>query len=305
MKQHVPTGRRTLGIGLALVTAFGWGTLPIALKGLLTVTDPFTITWFRFIISALLLGCLRPGDFHAATQLRGKSLLVMAVAAVGLGSSYITYILSLHFLSPSTTQIVIQLSPACVLFGSLLFFKEPFGRRRWTGFFILATGMALFFNQRFDELFGGVNDLTIGILLLMGAALGFAAFALCQKLLLTAVSSTAIMFPLFAAGSLFFVPVSQPMDLLQLQGTDLALLVACAVSTLISFMAYSTSMRHLETSRVSVVTATAPLFTISAMLILAQLAPDRFQAESLNTASFVGAAMVVVGSMLSSIGSSR
>ena len=305
MKQHVPTGRRALGIGLALVTAFGWGTLPIALKGLLTVADPFTITWFRFIISALLLGCLRPGDFHAATRLRGKSLLVMAVAAVGLGSSYITYILSLKFLSPSTTQIVIQLSPACVLFGSLLLFKEPFGARRWTGFLILAIGLALFFNQQFDELLGGVNDLTTGILLLAGAALGFAAFALCQKLLLSAVSSTAIMFPLFLAGSLFFVPVSQPMDLLRLQGTDLAILVACAVSTLISFMAYSTSMRHLETSRVSVVTATAPLFTISAMLILAPLAPDRFQAESLNTASLVGAAMVVVGSMLSSIGSSR
>ena len=303
--RHVPTGRRTLGIGLALVTAFGWGTLPIALKGLLTVTDPFTITWFRFIISALLLGCLRPGDFHAAVRLRGKSLLVLAIAAVGLGSSYITYILSLQFLSPSTTQIVIQLSPACVLVGSLLIFKERFGGRRWTGFLILATGMALFFNQRFDELLGGVNELTTGILLLAGAALGFATFALCQKLLLSAVSSTAIMFPLFLAGSLFFAPLSHPTDLFEMRGAELALLAACAVSTLISFMAYSTSMRHLETSRVSVVTATAPLFTISAMFVLALLAPDRFQAESLNALSLVGAAMVVVGSMLSTLGASR
>ena len=305
MKRHVPSGRRGLGIGLALITAFSWGTLPIALKGLLTVTDPFTITWFRFIISALLLGCLRPGDFHAATRLRGKSLLVMAIAAVGLGASYITYILSLQFLSPSTTQIVIQLSPTCVLFGSLVFFKEPFGLRRWIGFVVLALGFALFFNQRFDELFAGVNDLTIGIVLLVGAALGFATFALCQKLLLSAVSSTAIMFPLFLAGAFLFTPVSQPMDLVQLQGTDIALLFACAAISLISFMAYSTSMRHLETSRVSVVTATAPLFTISGMAILAWLAPDRFQAESLNAPSLVGAGMVIIGSMLGSIGSSK
>jgi drug/metabolite transporter (DMT)-like permease len=192
-----------------------------------------------------------------------------------------------------------------VLFGSLLFFKEPFGFRRWIGFVVLASGLALFFNQRFDELLGGVNDLTIGIMLLVGAALGFATFALCQKLLLSSVSSTAIMFPLFLTGALLFTPVSQPMDLIQLHGTDIALLIACAVSTLISFMAYSTAMRHLETSRVSVVTATAPLFTISGMAILAWLAPDRFQGESLNTASLVGAGMVVTGSMLSSLGSSH
>jgi drug/metabolite transporter (DMT)-like permease len=287
------------------LTAFGWGTLPIALKGLLAATDPFTITWFRFVISALLLGCLRPLDFLAAIRLRGSSLLLLAAAAGGLGGSYIMYILALGLLTPSTTQIVIQLSPTCVLFGSLLIFKEPFGNRRRFGFLVLAIGMALFFNRRFDELLGGVNDLTTGILLLVGAALGFSLFALCQKQLLGAVSSTAIMFPLFLAGSLFFAPVAQPSQLLELQGPHTALLASCAASTLISFMAYSTAMRHLETSRVSVVTATAPLFTILGMALAAPLAPDLFAAEALNTLSLVGAAMVVIGSMLSSMGSSR
>ena len=70
-------------------------------------------------------------------------------------------------------------------------------------------------------------------------------------------------------------------------------------------MAYSTAMRHMETSRVSVVTATAPLFTIVGMWIVATLAPQLYQAEALNSVSLVGATMVVVGSMLSSIGSSR
>ncbi len=305
MGQHTPTGRWGLGVGLALITAFGWGTLPIVLKGLLAVTDPFTITWFRFIISALLLGCLRPKDFLDAARLRGRPLLLLAFSSVGLGSSYITYILSLKHLAPTTTQVVIQMSPVCVLFGSLLIFKEQFGTRRWAGFAILSVGLGLFFNQRFDQLFGGVNELTIGILLLFGAALGFAVFALCQKQLLNVASSSAIMFPLFIAGSLFFAPVSEPLDLLQFRGTDAVLLAACAVSTLISFMAYSTAMRHMETSRVSVVTATAPLFTIVGMWIVATLAPQLYQAEALNSVSLVGATMVVVGSMLSSIGSSR
>ncbi|GIR40287.1 MAG: hypothetical protein CM15mP51_10670 [Porticoccaceae bacterium] len=38
-----------------MVTASLWGVLPIALIGILSTIDPFTATFFRFIIAATIL----------------------------------------------------------------------------------------------------------------------------------------------------------------------------------------------------------------------------------------------------------
>ena len=51
MNIHQTTGRWLLGLSLALITAFFWGLLPILLKGLLANTDPYTITWYRFLVA--------------------------------------------------------------------------------------------------------------------------------------------------------------------------------------------------------------------------------------------------------------
>lgn len=52
--RHVTQWKR--GFVLALVTATAWGLLPLALKITLDVLDPYTITWFRFLTAALVLG---------------------------------------------------------------------------------------------------------------------------------------------------------------------------------------------------------------------------------------------------------
>ena len=38
-----------LGFLFALITAMAWGSLPIALKQVLSVMTPQTIVWYRFI----------------------------------------------------------------------------------------------------------------------------------------------------------------------------------------------------------------------------------------------------------------
>ncbi|MGB8663693.1 MAG: EamA family transporter, partial [Serratia inhibens] len=45
-----------IGISLAVTTAICWGALPIAMKEVLVVMDPFTIVWYRFTLAALGLG---------------------------------------------------------------------------------------------------------------------------------------------------------------------------------------------------------------------------------------------------------
>ncbi|VTR29823.1 Uncharacterized inner membrane transporter yhbE [Serratia fonticola] len=47
-----------VGIFLAVTTAVCWGALPIAMKEVLEVMEPFTIVWYRFTIAAIGLGMI-------------------------------------------------------------------------------------------------------------------------------------------------------------------------------------------------------------------------------------------------------
>lgn len=42
-----------VGICLALTTAVFWGALPIAMKQVLQVMEPYTIVWYRFLIASV------------------------------------------------------------------------------------------------------------------------------------------------------------------------------------------------------------------------------------------------------------
>jgi len=53
---HKTSGRWKLGFALALSTAMLWGVLPIALKIALKSVDPYTVTWYRFASSGVVLG---------------------------------------------------------------------------------------------------------------------------------------------------------------------------------------------------------------------------------------------------------
>ena len=56
MSLHQASGRWKLGLALALLTAACWATLPVALKVTLEQVDPLTLTWFRFLLAAGLMG---------------------------------------------------------------------------------------------------------------------------------------------------------------------------------------------------------------------------------------------------------
>lgn len=55
MALHQASGRWKLGLSMALVTALSWATLPVALKITLEQLDPYTLTWFRFLVAALAM----------------------------------------------------------------------------------------------------------------------------------------------------------------------------------------------------------------------------------------------------------
>jgi drug/metabolite transporter (DMT)-like permease len=296
---HKTSGRWKLGFALALTTAMLWGVLPIALKIALKSIDPYTVTWYRFASSGLILGIVlgMTGGLPAVRKFDRRTWMLLAVAFVGLTGNYVLYIVALLHTSPTITQTVAQLGPMILLFGGLVVFKEKFSGLQWLGFAVLMTGLILFFHDRLLELSHLTGDLGIGVLFLTLAAFIWAAYGLAQKRLLRALGPQQILLILYIGAALALIPTTAPGSIRHANALQLFMLAFCCLNTLIAYGAFAEGLKHWEVSRFSAVLATAPLFTVAGMWIIGRFTPNLVAAERLNTLSMLGTMLVVGGSV--------
>jgi drug/metabolite transporter (DMT)-like permease len=301
------TGRWKLGFSLALLTAVLWGVLPIALKLLLETMDAYTVTWYRFVAAAALLGAFLGyrQKLPSISQLKQANILVLAVAIFGLSGNYILYMVGLDHISPETAQMVIQLAPMFLLLGGLIHFKETFRRIQWVGLIVLVGGLLLYFNDRLADLANSNGTYYFGVLIIMVAAFLWASYALAQKQLLLAFRSDQVLLIIYFAAAIIIYPavtVSQLGELSQLQWF---LLIFSCLNTLVAYGCFAEALAHWEASRVSAVLAITPLITLVSIWLFARKFPDIMVSEQLNHLSIIGASLVVVGSMLTALGRRR
>jgi drug/metabolite transporter (DMT)-like permease len=301
---HTTTGRWRLGLALALTTAVCWGLLPIALKVTLAGMDAWTLTWYRFATSAVVLGAFlawrRRLPLSAPLTRRGWWLYLAALLC--LLANYVGYLVSLDLTSPTVAQVLIQLAPVLLLFGGLLVFRERFAPLQWIGFVVLVTGMGVFFHDRLAEVFAVETRLGLGVVIMLFAALAWAVYALAQKQLLTQLSSEQVLFLLYVGAVPLLLP---PAHLAQVQALDhlqLGMLAFCCANTVVAYGCFAEALEHWEVSRVSAVVTLAPVFTVLGVHAAAWLWPTAAPAEALSGWNILGAALVVGGSMTTALG---
>jgi drug/metabolite transporter (DMT)-like permease len=229
---------------------------------------------------------------------------LLVLASLALCSNYILYLSGLERLSPSVATVVIQLAPIFLLLGGLIVFRERFTIRQWLGLALVIGGMALFFNQCLAELLRHLSAETIGVLLVVASGIAWATYGLAQKQLLRSLSSAAIMFVIYAVGTVAFLPLARPAHIFELSGMHLVLLAFCALNTLLAYGAFAEALDHWEASRVSAVLASIPIMTILAVRLISSHWPSLAQPEDLGVWNIVGALVVVAGSMLTALSDS-
>ena len=299
-RPHRPTGTPLIGLALGLTAALIWGTLPVMLKIVVRWLDVFTITWARFLVAGMLLlpFALGPRGLRSLPGLTRLSWAMLAASVVGLTGNYLTFMGGLRFVSPSTAQVVVQLSPMFMLLCGLLVFGERFGRRQWFGLAILLTGQALFFQPRLGVLLADVDREGFGVLLLVLAALLWGIYMVTQKQLLTDLKPEAILVVIYLVGAAFMLPWVDLPSLLRLSLPAAALLLAAGVLTMVSYLAFAVALHHAEASRVSVMFSLTPLVAVGEVALLARWRPGLMAPDELPFVSMAGAAAVVVGSAL-------
>lgn len=297
---HVSSGRWLYGFLLALTTTLLWGVLPIMLKEVLKVMDPYTVTWYRLLSAGLVLliwlAAKRKLPSIRALSTRNRGLLVIAV--LGLAFNYVLYLMALNRLSAGTMQLIIQTAPIMLMIGSMLLFRERFGGGQALGLVVLLPGFALFFNQRLVELMTQMSSYTLGILIAIASAFSWALYGLAQKQLLTVWSSVSVMMVIYLSCAALITPLATPTQVLGLTPLQGWLLLGCCLNTLVAYGAFAEALAHWEASRVSATVTTTPLFTFSLVALGAMLWPGVIEPEILNSLAYLGALMVVAGSAL-------
>lgn len=301
---HTTSGRWRLGLALALTTAVCWGLLPIALKLTLTGMDAWTLTWYRFTTAAIVLGAYLAWRrrLPLRSPLTRRGWWLYAVALLCLVANYVGYLVSLDLTSPTVAQVLIQLAPVLLLFGGLVVFHERFAPLQWAGFAVLLTGLAVFFHDRLAEVFTIGTRLGLGVVVMLFAALAWAAYALAQKQLLTQLASEQVLFLVYLGAVPLLLPPAHLAQVLTLDGLQLGMLAFCCANTVIAYGCFAEALEHWEVSRVSAVVTLAPIVTVLGVQAAAWLWPHTAPAEALSGWNILGAALVVAGSMTTALG---
>lgn len=306
MPLHQPSGRRGLGLALAATTMLLWGVLPLALGAALDVLDPVTLTAFRFATSALALGAILAArrGLPSLARVSRAGLGLLAIATVGLAANYIGFLLGLAHTSPANAQVLIQLGPLLLALGGIGVFRERFARLQWLGALAIGVGLALFFRAQLAALGRDLDRYLVGVAWIVFAAATWAVYGLAQKQLLAHLSSQGVMLCIYAGCALLFAPAANPAALVAAPPAAWPLLAFCAANTLVAYGAFAAALEHWQASRVSAVLALTPIATLVFSSVAAWLFPARFHAEHLSLASWIGAAIVVAGSLATALGRS-
>jgi drug/metabolite transporter (DMT)-like permease len=295
--------RPVAGFVLSLITAMMWGVLPIVLKELLAGMDATTIVWYRFLVAfVLLVGWLAIKGQLPPVRANGRRVNAMLlVATLALCANYFLFSYSLNFVNAETSEAVIQLTSLFLILGGVLVFGEPFVAVQKLGTAVLVAGLLLFFNERLR----GFTDLdsqeTVGVIIVVFAAITWTVYALLQKRLLRNYSSVQILTCIYAVSIIVLLPFISPGSVLQLSSWQLALLAFCCLNTLVAYGCFAEALNLWDASKVSATIALAPLFTISALKLIVFLEPAYPHSDRLSLLSIVGAGMLVLGSVLTAL----
>lgn len=280
-----------------------WGMLPVALKELLAGMDAITIVWYRFFVAGVVLFVWLASQRKLPQLLRQGAQIkwFLLFAAVGLSINYFLFSYSLNFVNGETSEAVIQLTTLFLILGGVFVYKEPFFAVQKFGTLLIVFGLLLFFNDRLSGLLSLENRETIGVIIVVFAAITWTVYALLQKQLLNSFSSVQILFLIYAFSIVVLLPFISPLSLFDLTEVQFYLLLFCCLNTIVAYGCFAEALNCWDASKVSAVLALAPLFTISSLKLVVFFQPDYAFSDRLSMLSLLGAFLLVVGSMLTAL----
>jgi len=147
-----------------------------------------------------------------------------------------------------------------------------------------------------------MNDYSIGILLMVLASVTWGTYGLLQKTLLKSMDSIQLTSLMYLGGVILLLPFASPATVLSLNALQFGALLFCSLNLVLAYGAFTEALFLWDAAKVSAVITLAPLLTIVSMMLAVHWWPSVFSDSELNALAYLGAVLVVAGSMLAALG---
>ncbi len=288
----------TKGILYASITALCWAFLAIGLKMADRMVDSLTIVWVRFAVAFLLLAGWQAVKNPSSFALLVKPPLLLIFAVFGLSWNYISFMLGVHYTTPSNAQLFIQLGPILLALAGFFFFKESIGRKQIVGFVLSFIGIAFFYSDQLSAFFDNSKEYNLGVLIIISSAVAWAIYAILQKKLVVRYPVENLNLVLFGFPALIYLPLSTPSSLLNLNWAWWLLMLFLGANTFVAYTFMAKSLKLIPANKVSIIIILNPILTFITMGLLTRFKVSWVDHERFSIITYLGALLVIAGAIL-------
>ena len=265
-----------------------WSVVPVLVKLLVPVVDPFSIAFLRLSQGAVTV--------TAVYLLRGRRLTDLRVGGwhvlggLGIGANYALFSLSLSLTTASAGVLIVQVQYVTLTVLAALVLRERLGPRQVVAMGLVLTGVALVVFTR-----GHVTDLVApdyasGNAVMLLAGLSWGVYGLCNKVLAQQFGTLATLVPILTIGAAvtgvlaaFTVALLSPPS-----GADLAIAVFLGTAaTGCAFILVSKAMERLSAALLGALTTISPVTAIALAFVML--------GEKLSWGLVAGGAVILIG----------
>lgn len=263
----------SLGLAAAVLGAALFSTKPILVKfGYAAGTDPLTLLTLRMLCALPFYVVI--GAFALRHSSAPPPKIMILAALNGLLGYYVASFLDFTALQEITAQLerlVLFTYPIFVVLLGAAFFGQPF--KRWTlpAMLTAYSGLALVFIGNMSH--AGAGNVTLGTLMVLGAALAFALFQLFGRELVRQIGPilyTSIAMSCASAGIMIHYALVNPIEALAVDQHTWMIAFAIAIpATVIPSYLINFALGRVGAATTAMTGNAGPLFTIalSAMLL--------------------------------------
>lgn len=290
---------RRAATGAVIASAACFATLGILTKwAFLHGAEPMSLLAVRFALAATVMGAAQAvRDPRSLRVTKGDLLRFLALALTGYGAASLCYSYAVGLIGASVTTVLLYTYPAMVSVIGWLVLREPFPLKRAAAVALTFVGCALV-----ADVFGataGVNG--VGLVLGLGAALGYAVFNLLSYRSLHRTPRLTLMAYTFAFSAVALGVTAAVTGgigrVAQWDGTAwIAVVLIVAIPTFAAVMLYLGGIKRMGAAQAAVISTLELPFTV----MFAALA---FPLERLTPLQLVGAGIVLAGVVLAEWGS--
>lgn len=280
----------------ACTTAGAWSLLAIFLKFALQYSDSYTIVWYRMFVAfiSLILWFFIKKETHELRVFKIKPGLLL-IAALCLGFNYVGFMQGVHYASPATAQIFIQVGPLLLALAGIFFFNERLNKKQSAGLIFCTLGFGLFFADRMGITTIDKDRFFIGLAWIIAGAVTWAVFAGLQKKLLEQWKSSQINVYIYLVTSLLYIPFVNWHDLANLPLTIHLFYVFLGLNTILAYGCLSVALKYLPATQVSPILTMNPLFTLVFIFIIEAMNWHFIPADPIGWKGYMGAVIAITG----------